>query len=152
MIFDTLENAYLYYGLSEELKACFDFLNQIDLKEFSQRKENVTDKSFALFQMYDTKDHESPRLENHKKYIDLQYMVEGHETIEIAEANNLKVETPYQESSDICFFKDPEIKAKLNFYPGNFAVFYPNDAHKPGLQLLEGNPVAVKKIVIKILV
>ena len=85
-------------------------------------------------------------LEAHKKYADLQLILEGAETFGLSDTNVCRsVKTPYNLEKDIEFFEDaPEQYKTLS--AGEFMVFFPENAHAPLIG--EGS---VKKIVFKIL-
>ena len=89
---------------------------------------------------------QSAPLEAHKKYADLQLILEGSETFGLADTNVCKsVKTPYNPEKDIEFFEDaPEQYKTLS--AGEFMVFFPENAHAP----LIGKG-SVKKVVFKIL-
>lgn len=89
---------------------------------------------------------QSAPLEAHKKYADLQLILEGSETFGLADTNVCKeIKAPYNAEKDIEFFEDaPEQYKTLS--AGEFMVFFPEDAHAP----LIGKG-SVKKVVFKIL-
>ncbi|MBD7912182.1 YhcH/YjgK/YiaL family protein [Clostridium sp. Sa3CVN1] len=62
------------------------------------------------------------------------------ETLEMYE-NNL-------EEKDVAFFKDIEHSSKLEINSGEYAIFFPEDGHKPCCAL--DAPSKVKKIVVKV--
>ncbi len=85
-------------------------------------------------------------LEAHKKYADLQLILDGAETFGLSDTNVCRsVKTPYNLEKDIEFFEDaPEQYKTLS--AGEFMVFFPENAHAPLIG--EGS---VKKVVFKIL-
>ena len=87
--------------------------------------------------------------EAHRRYIDLQYLVEGRETIYWRPVERLDSGGGLRIGPDIVFFRDAAGSALL-LEPGLFVVFYPDDAHKPGCHT--DVPEQVRKIVVKILV
>ncbi len=73
------------------------------------------------------------KLEGHKKFIDLQYEVEGEEEIIGIESSFEAGECieSYPER-DLYFYKaGPFGETKLHFRAGRFAVFFPEDLHRP---------------------
>lgn len=147
MIVDTLENAGRYECLQARFKAAFDFLNHADLSVLPDgRLEIDGDQLFALTQTYQTKPLEGGKLEAHRKYIDIQFIVSGEEYIGYAPLANQEPVEPFQAEKDIGFYQGEGCLTKLT--AGMFAIFFPNDAHLPSRYLHA--PMAVKKIVIKV--
>ena len=88
-------------------------------------------------------------LESHRAHVDVHVVLEGRETIAVWPADRLRVRTPYNDQQDVTFYDLPsEEGARLCLSPGFFAVFFPQDAHMT--QLMDRQPVAIKKLVMKI--
>lgn len=68
--------------------------------------------------------------ESHKKYIDIQYILEGTEQMEYADLQTLTVTQPYSEEGDCALETGKGVLLTLN--AGDFAIFCPEDGHKPG--------------------
>ncbi len=84
--------------------------------------------------------------ESHRKYIDLHYVIRGKEKIGRADVATATVTQPYNDKSDAANYT-----ADGKYYiatPAEFYLFFPADAHRPGLHV-DGYDV-VKKLVIKI--
>ena len=105
------------------------------------------DKVYALFQRYETKPvNDSP--EAHKKYIDLQYLIDGEEFIGVAPLATMKKETEARPDGDIYFYEGETVKLPIG--GGRFMVLFPEDAHAPCIAAGSSKPV--HKVVIKIAV
>lgn len=149
MILDKIENAaHHYYHYHPLFKEAFDYLQSTDLKSVDQAKVELKGTElFAAFSSKQGKKVEAAKLEAHRKYIDIQFLIEGDEQIgwkPLMECTD--VDTPFNEEKDIMFYKDaPQTFVKLT--PGSFCIFFPHDAHAP--MVSEGN---VKKVVIKVAV
>jgi len=88
-------------------------------------------------------------LESHRSYVDVHVVLEGRETISVWPVDGLCVRTPYNDQQDVTFYDLPADEGiRLNLTPGFFAVFFPQDAHMT--QLMDRQPVAIKKLVMKI--
>lgn len=147
MILDKLENSALYASISENLKIGFDFLKNTDLIHLEPGKYEIEGKNvFALVSEYQSKEHEDCRPEAHRKYADIQYIVSGREIIGFATLNNQTVTDEYNTDKDIVFFSGETTPLILE--PGMFAVFFPQDIHRPCMQL--DGPEKVKKVVVKV--
>ncbi len=84
MIYDTLEHAGQYRKLSGNLAKALDYLTGTELETVEAGRVEIDgERVFALFQSYETKP-ENDRPEAHRKYIDIQYLIEGEELIGVA--------------------------------------------------------------------
>lgn len=148
MIIDKLSNKKCYYGLGERIKKAFEYLDSIDPQSIEKGKYLIDGENiYASVQEYDTKLPEDGRWEAHKRYIDIQYIVKGEEKMGYTNVNNIKTTVEYDASKDIFF---GEGKGDLFLVKeGNFAIFYPEDAHMPCI--CNEKPESLKKIVLKIL-
>ena len=63
--------------------------------------------------------------------------------------SNLKETAPYNPERDVTFYEDYDKATVGVVEAGMYGIFFPWDAHKPGLAF-DGNPDAVKKIVVKV--
>ena len=141
------------YGIGDEVtQQVREFLQNNDLKSLPEGKIKLDgDKLFVSVQSGVTKlVSDGYRFEAHRKYMDIQYIVEGSEVMGWAPLNNLQVNQPYDESKDVLFGDVPlERTTYLNMQAGQLVLFYPGDAHAPNL-CLKG-PELVKKLVFKVL-
>lgn len=152
MIVSMLSEVSRYRGLSKNLDIAFDWLGQKSWKNLAAGKYPIQgDQVFALVQEYATKDPAVCRFETHRKYIDIQMVVEGEEIIEAMPAAFLKSAEPYV--SDIEYYSMPvgHRAHPLSVNPECCAIFFPEDAHRPGLRI-GGESRQVKKIVVKVAV
>ena len=150
MITDTLKNIDLYSCLSEGISKAINFLQEMDFSNFIPGKVQIDGENiFAIFDEYKTKENNDCRLEAHRKYIDIQYIVSGCELIGYAPLNNQTVIEKYNDENDVEFFEGETALMRLN--AGMFTIFFPDDLHKPCIQTTE-NPETVQKIVVKIAV
>ena len=147
MIVDKIENAKLYYNLGDRMKKALDYIKQTDLKSLQPGKYEIDgDNIFALISEYQTKAESEGKLEAHRKYIDVQYVIEGEELMGYAPLGNQQILEPYKEENDIIFYTGEKSFTKVS--KGMFAIFFPTDVHMPGICV--ENKSAVKKLVIKV--
>ena len=147
MILDKLKNAFQYSGISHNLKKGFEFLKNTDLFALSPGRHEIEgNEVFALVSEYDSKNPEDCRLEAHRIYTDIQYLVYGKELIGYETLGNQPVATEYNPEKDIAFYKGEG--TPLLIESGMFAVFFPEDVHRPCMQVYE--PEKVKKVVVKV--
>ena len=147
MVFDSLENAKLYYGLSERIEKALKFLSENDFTKMEEGKVEIDgDNIYAMVVKYKTKEPSEGRWENHRKYIDVQYLASGSEVIGFVNEDYLDIDTEYNEENDIQFFKGDGDYVQLN--EQEFVILYPQDAHMPQLAVEESEEVL--KVVIKV--
>jgi YhcH/YjgK/YiaL family protein len=148
MIFDHINNAGLYATLSPGLSAAFDYLRSTDFTTIVPGRYDIdAENVFALVSQYATKPRASGKLEAHRRYIDVQYLALGRELLGFAPIG-LCEPKPYDDAKDCLFLAGPVDFLPLQ--PGMFAVFFPHDAHMPGIAVAAPEPV--KKIVVKVAV
>lgn len=145
MIIDNIENLKKYNIVSEQIA---DFLSDLDNNSKIGRYE-INDTAYANVDVYNTKPVENCKFEAHKKYIDIQMLLDGSEEIDCINIEGLKISEAYDENRDVMFFENPKTEHdKLQLEPFKFALIYPHEAHRPQM----GNGQAVKKVVVKIAV
>lgn len=151
MIKDNIKNAQNYYNLSEHVKLGLEYLKNTDFSKVENGKYILWGKEvFAIIQDYTSKPQSEGDFEAHKKYTDIQYIIEGDELIGVSDIENFSQITDYDEGKDIVFLA-PKNDVKLDFIhlkEKDFAIFTPKDAHKPSLAV--ESPSRVKKVVVKV--
>jgi len=145
MILDQISNAALYSPLHPLFAEGFRFIAEQGQAAPAGRYE-LAGGAYALVQEYDTKLAEGVPFEAHRRFIDIQYIAGGAEVIYYANLAQL-------EAGDYVPEKDylglAGSGSALQVSAGDFAIFYPQDAHLPARMTAEG-PKPVRKIVVKI--
>jgi biofilm protein TabA len=128
----------------------FKFLKNTSLDTLAPGKYNLDGNNvYAIVSDGPTKAMENAKWENHKNYIDIQYVIRGKEKMGIAPLLKATVTEAYDASKDIAFNSVPEKDCQYYIAePGTFLIFFPQDAHRPGIKV-EGSDT-VRKVVIKI--
>ena len=117
------------------------------LSELSDGKYELNGEgAFAIIETYRTKEVSDCFIECHKKYIDVQLVIQGIERIGVCGRAECD-EHAYDEEKD--FQKLEGNPDMLTFREGSFMVFYPDDAHMPKVKYGDSLET-VKKVVIKI--
>jgi biofilm protein TabA len=88
------------------------------------------------------------KAEVHKHYIDVQIVLSGEERIGFSYHIDAKSEQLTTLDNDVMFFDAVEKEQFIELRSGDFAVFYPNQVHRPLCNLT--TPSKVKKAIIKI--
>jgi len=154
MIMDNLYTSHADYGLmSAKLARAFEWLKANDLKEIEPGQRIAVDspRISAQVQAYQTLEPKEVRFEAHRVYIDIQLVVSGRETIYWAPLARVpQISAAYDYDKDVVFFEEPEAAVALTMEAGDYAVFFPTDAHKP--RCIAAQPENVQKIVMKVAV
>lgn len=99
----------------------------------------------------ETKDKSDILPEVHRQYLDVQYLHSGKERIGVApDLGNNPIAKDYDTERDILLYADMQNEIELIMRPGNFAVFFPEDIHRPAS--MDGQSEKIRKIVVKIAV
>lgn len=148
MITDTIENIQKYTNVSDKVA---DFLKNLSPQSQTGHYE-IDETAYANIDVYETKSIENCKFEAHKKYIDIQMLLEGEEELDYISVDKLNVSEAYDAKRDVMFFANPkESPDTLQLEPFKFAFIYPHEAHRP--QMNSGSKShKVKKVVVKILV
>lgn len=140
--------------LADKIKAGLEYLiglnsNFLSGKPagYAEKVEICGEEVYAIHQVNNTKPASLARFEAHRKYIDLQYIWEGEEIISVTSPDNLKAIIPYDEQKDIVFYEYFR-SSFLIMKPGMLAIFYPCDAHAPGIAFKKQQ--LVSKTVVKV--
>jgi biofilm protein TabA len=141
--------AISYIKNRERWDKAFNFLKNNDLSGLELKRYDIDgDNLYSPVSEYLTKNEEDARYEAHRKYIDIQYVVSGKELIGVAPISNRKdVLEPYDAVKDIEFLTVTQGENRIA-KPDRFFIFFPEDAHRPGLKDGENSPV--RKVVVKV--
>ncbi len=143
------EFAISYFKNKLRWEKAFNFLKNNDLSKLELKRFDIDgDNLYAMVSEYLSKNEEAAKFEAHKKYIDIQYVIVGKEVMNIAPITTVKeVLTPYDAAKDIEFITVDKI-VNYKASPANFFIFFPSDAHRPGLK--DGVNSTVRKLVVKL--
>lgn len=144
---DVQEFYNQYQANKEYWDKAFAFLKEHDLKKLAAGKYPIDgDLVFATVTEDPTKDFDKTNWESHRKYIDLQYVIQGEENIAVCDISNAIVTNEYSEKKDATNY-NAEGK-RYSATPRTFFIFFNNDVHRPGIT--PGGNKTDKKLVIKI--
>lgn len=128
----------------------FSYLKNTNFDNIAPGKYNLDgDNVYAIVSEGPVKAFADTRWESHRNYIDIQYVIRGKEKMGIAPLSKASVTEAYNVTKDIAFHNVPD--ADGQYYtaePGTFLIFFPGDAHRPGIKT-EGTD-SDKKVVIKV--
>ncbi len=147
---------------SVKFQKAFEYLEQVLKEETVEnrrllslpinifKKVNLDENNFALEQVYNSKNREDCFFESHRQYIDVQFILEGEEIIEVTNINNLEVDFEYNNEMDLLKYKSTSNSSIIKLKKGDIAIFYPEDAHMPCVKL--DKSIKVVKTVVKVAV
>lgn len=150
MLTTTVALAAKYDYLAPKFQKAYEFLRRADLAQLAPGDHPIDgDEVYANVQHYTTVPASEAKFESHDRYFDIQYMVEGCERFGYIPREEL-APAPYMADRDLTFYdQDPQDKASyVLLRAGDCAIVPPEDAHKP--RCAAGEPMAVKKIVVKV--
>ena len=106
---------------------------------------------YALVQEMHTEAKELRKPEAHDRFVDIQYLISGiGERIGVSRRQSDAVPSEdYLCSRDVAFFTEVKDEVDLILRPGMFAVFFPDDVHRPCCAVDDAGG-SIKKVVIKI--
>lgn len=124
----------------------FEWIQKNELSKLSEGRYDIDgDNVYALVSDYKAKPASESSFEMHHRYIDIQYMVSGHEYIGYAPLENQQLDRAYDEEHDYALYEGEGSFMKMG--EGMFAVFLPGDLHMPGI----GNESQeIRKVVVKV--
>lgn len=113
------------------------------------RQEIDGDKMFANLFHLDSKPREDIPLEGHKEYADVQFWLSGEEWCGVALRTGGETCVEAHEDKDLYFFDGAQTESFLHARPGCYAVFFPEDLHRPGI-CVDGKAIHYRKVVVKV--
>ncbi len=151
MIYDQLSRIDLYRPLSSAIARGIDFVKSADLNALAVGRHEVDgERVYAVVFDYDTSAKGTGRWETHRRYIDLQLLIRGEETILVGDVDHLVGATDYDPAKDARFYESAKRSLPIVLVPGVFSIFFPHDGHRATLAVSE--PAAIRKLVVKIAV
>ena len=147
MVYDNLQNIELYKGLSTDIYEGLLFLKNAD-PAIAKGVYQINPRVKAIVSEYETKKVNEYGYEAHKRFIDIQCVFKGEETVRCLPIKRMSETKPYSEEKDAAFYEvNSRVQEKV-IGNGYFAIFFPQDGHMP--QLCVDKPQMVKKVVVKV--
>lgn len=145
MILDKIENIELYRNLGVGFQKAIEFIQKNEIMNLSDGRYDLGEGLYFMKQHYTTCPPKKGKWEVHRKYIDLQLILEGKEQMGYAPVSQMIPGEPYDAERDLQFFQGDGNLFAIS--KGFFCIFFPSDAHMPGVC---ENDSKVWKLVIKI--
>ena len=152
MIFTNVNDEVQNKRLAKDIQFCI---------EYAKKKENRIlslvhgsyDVGYNDIKMnigkYFTKSENEKFWESHKKYLDVQIMINGTEKVAINDIRDMEVKS-FDEEKDLTILEGDKA-FDIVMKTGDVLVFFPNDVHKPELNVSENDDSGnIRKIVTKV--
>ncbi len=150
MIFSRLDSACSFAACPQAVRKVLEHLRDTDVMALPLGRHDLDeDRVFLNVMDMTTRPFEGSHPEVHQKYIDLMYWPEGGERIGVAPYLGTEKIFEARPEGDIALLEDVENESFLLATPGCYGVFFPWDAHRPGLMLGDA-PATSRKCVAKI--
>lgn len=148
MIYDKIKNLSRYEAVHPGIAEALRFLSQAS-GHLDQGRHQLSGANFVNVDVYTTKAVNPVGYEAHRRYIDIQYLLEGEESVLVRNLDELACTTPYDADRDVAFYRADEGEpTRVVLGRGCFVILFPEDAHEP--QHCVAEPMRVKKLVAKI--
>ena len=133
MIIDVIGNTEKVEGLNPWFKAVFDYMRTHDLVNMPVGRIDVAgDDAYIKIEDARGRSVGEAVYERHDKYIDIQMPLSGQESYGWKAKSRLGEESaPYNKEGDYTFYKDRVEDVLFTLSPGEFVIFFPEDAHAP---------------------
>lgn len=136
--------------LPSAIEQALDFLRNTDFRTLEPGVVEIDGKNiFAQIIDLTTRDAAENRPEVHRRYLDIQFLAWGEEKIGIAiDTGNNQISESLLAQRDIIFYHGSEHESFIEMVPGSYAIFFPQDVHRPGCNKNVATPI--RKIVVKV--
>ena len=132
------------------IQIALDYLKNTDFDQIEAGRYAIKD-NLIYVQVLDleTKPKSEIYPEVHRRYLDVQYLHSDKEKMGVApDLGTNSIEMEYSNERDIQLYKDAEFENTLTMQAGCFAVFFPEDVHRPAC--IDGEVSQIRKVVVKI--
>lgn len=148
MIFDNIKNAARYEALPYVVRA-LSYAEKYSDPALEIGRYEIDEKLAAVVNTYMTALPEPDKYENHRAWIDVQYVIEGEEEIRVCPREGMEPATEFDVPADYEFCRTPKEYTSVVLKAGDFAVLWPDETHSPQLAV-NGAPVKTRKIIFKV--
>ena len=152
MIITNVNNEIQNKSLAKDIRFCIEFAKKNENKILSLVNGSY-DVGYNNIKMnlgkYFTKSENEKFWESHKKYLDVQIMINGTEKVAINDIRDMEVKS-FDEERDLTILEGDKA-FDIIMKTGDVLVFFPNDVHKPELNVSENDDSGnMRKIVTKV--
>lgn len=147
MIYGNIKNTEEYKFLNIDLQKCFEYIKNNDLKNLEKGSYEICGNDlFVNIVEYETTTEDKRFWEAHKNYLDLHFMLDGEELINVNFIDNMK-QIEFVEKDDFLSLEGNK-KSSILLEEGDFLICYPNDAHMTAIKVSDSKKI--KKAIFKV--
>lgn len=144
MILSSFQEADRYKNISPRIAKALEWLSMYNEAQFEEGITEIGDGIIVKAEAPGLMPRERARLEVHERYIDIHVPLKGTETFGWARRGDLMLSMqPYEQESDIGFYGD-QAQCLIHVRPGQFIIFFPEDAHAPCIGLGNHRKLCIK--------
>ena len=132
-----------YFDIPAE---ALDFLCSINM-ETENKRYDFSEDCYINVQSVETKP-ETPLMEAHVKFVDIQCLIDGEEKIFFTKKEGLPILKEYNEGGDAALYQFGENSEAVCYKAGEAIILYPCEAHLPNRTVSES--MKIKKAILKI--
>ena len=150
VIYQSIAIDYKQFCYPKAVERALDFLKAHDFTTFEGGRYPIEgDLMYANVDIVNTRVYEETKIEGHKDYMDVQFLVDGEEQMEILIRQTFPDVVEAYDDKD-CYFYDPMQggTVKIDVRPGDYCIFYPGELHRTLIALNEVQEI--RKVVVKI--
>ena len=139
MIYQSIVIDYKQFHYPKAVERALEFLKAHDFTTFAGGRYPIEgDLMYANVDIVDTRVYEETKIEGHKDYMDVQFLVTGEEQMEILICQTFPDVVEAIQGGTV----------KIDVRPGDYCIFYPGELHRT---LIAPNEVQeIRKVVVKI--
>lgn len=154
MIHDSIRNCSHYESLHPRFAAAFAWLREHAASAEPGRHEVEGRDLFVNVDHTASHAFDPSKFELHRRYIDIQYLVEGEEEIWVGPPDAMAVAVPFDEAKDVSWHRHEGTAGlhRVVMRPGDFLVLWPGaEAHQPATAPAGALPGApIRKAIAKV--
>ena len=150
MIYSSIKSDFDINNYPSVIQDAIRFFRETDFDSFVDGEYTISGRDI-LFQVRDleTKPADQCRPEVHRKYIDVQFLHKGKESIGVVtDTGKNEISENLLKERDLIFYKDVDNETFISMIEGDFCVFFPSDVHRPACE--RNGQSMIRKIVYKI--
>lgn len=127
-----------------------DFLRTTDFRRLQPGVVEIDGRNiFAQVLDLTTQAWQENRPEVHRRYLDIQFLAWGEEKIGVTiDSGNNEISESLLAERDIIFYRQAENESFIEMIPGSYAIFFPQDVHRPGCN--KTRETSIRKVVVKV--
>jgi len=136
--------------LPEKMQKAINYLKETDFSKLENKTYFLDGEDmFVVVQGYKTMPKKEKNAEQHRKYIDVQYMISGTEIIGVGHNDSEnEVLDDYNEEKERIKYGRVKDEKDIVISQGDYIILFPQDIHRPGCDFQSQNDV--RKAVVKV--